>query len=107
MRALNRNCLCRNDFNPPRTQKGSNSGQLLVSVPARESQTPCKRCKRMAGATELECGASVTRQRSNQLNYVPNRGINNLPQNLAIKGFARFAYSALFARSRNNIPTFC
>src|SRR6267142_1416887 len=30
MRALNRNCLCRNDFNPPRTKKGSNSGQLLV-----------------------------------------------------------------------------
>jgi hypothetical protein len=32
----------------------------------------------MAGATELECGASVTGQRSNQLNYAPNRGINNL-----------------------------
>src|SRR5260370_32531789 len=36
----------------------------------------------------------VTGQRSNQLNYVPNRGINNLPQNLANKAFARFAYSA-------------
>ncbi len=51
---------------------------LLVSVPAPESQTPCKRRERMAGATELECGASVTGQGSNQLNYVPNRGINNL-----------------------------
>jgi hypothetical protein len=51
----------------------------------------------MAGAMELECGASVTGQRSNQLNYVPNRGINNLAQNLANKAFARFAYSALFA----------
>jgi hypothetical protein len=42
---------------------------LLVSVPAPESQTPCKRCKRIAGATELECGASVTGQSSNQRNY--------------------------------------
>jgi len=29
-------------------------------------------------ATGLEYAASVTGQRSNQLNYVPNRGINNL-----------------------------
>jgi hypothetical protein len=34
----------------------------------------------------------MTGQRSNQLNYVPNRGINNLAQNLANKAFARFAY---------------
>ena len=34
----------------------------------------------MAGTTGLEPAASaVTGQRSNQLNYVPNRRINNLP----------------------------
>ena len=36
--------------------------------------------ERMAGTTRLELATSaVTGQRSNQLNYVPNRGINNLP----------------------------
>ena len=36
--------------------------------------------KGMAGTTRLELATSaVTGQRSNQLNYVPNRGINNLP----------------------------
>jgi hypothetical protein len=36
--------------------------------------------KRMAGTTRLELATSaVTGQRSNQLNYVPNRGINDLP----------------------------
>jgi hypothetical protein len=39
----------------------------------------------------------MTGQRSNQLNYVPNRGINDLAQNLANKAFARSAYSALAA----------
>ena len=39
----------------------------------------------------------MTGQRSNQLNYVPNRGINNLAQIIANKAFARFAYSALTA----------
>ena len=35
--------------------------------------------KRMAGTTRLELATSaVTGQRSNQLNYVPNREINNL-----------------------------
>ena len=35
--------------------------------------------ERMAGTTGLEPAASaVTGQRSNQLNYVPNRGINDL-----------------------------
>jgi hypothetical protein len=34
----------------------------------------------MAGTTRLELATSaVTGQRSNQLNYVPNRGNNNLP----------------------------
>ena len=33
----------------------------------------------MAGTTRLELATSaVTGQRSNQLNYVPNRGINDL-----------------------------
>src|SRR5882724_8998082 len=54
--------------------------------------------ERMAGTTRLELATSaVTGQRSNQLNYVPNRGINDLAQNLANKAFARFAYSARFA----------
>ena len=40
----------------------------------------CNLLKNMAGTTGLEPAASaVTGQRSNQLNYVPNRGINNLP----------------------------
>jgi hypothetical protein len=35
--------------------------------------------KNMAGTTRLELATSaVTGQRSNQLNYVPNRGISNL-----------------------------
>ncbi len=54
--------------------------------------------KRMAGTTRLELATSaVTGQRSNQLNYVPNRGINDLAYNRANEGFARFAYSALIA----------
>ena len=54
-----------------------------------------KLLKRMAGTTGLEPATSaVTGQRSNQLNYVPNRGINDLAQNLANKAFASFAYSA-------------
>ena len=52
----------------------------------------------MAGTTGLEPAASaVTGQRSNQLNYVPNRGINDLQQIVANKAFAGFAYSALIA----------
>ena len=40
---------------------------------------PITPLKRMAGTTGLEPAASaVTGQRSNQLNYVPNREINNL-----------------------------
>src|SRR5260370_7549174 len=93
MRALNRKCLCRNEFNPPRTQKGSNSGQLLVSVPAPESQTPCKRCKRMAGATELECRPTVQRQPFNQLNYVPRPGNTNFAQKLPKKRFTPLPYT--------------
>ncbi len=41
---------------------------------------PSNCLKGMAGTTRLELATSaVTGQRSNQLNYVPNRGINNLP----------------------------
>jgi site-specific recombinase XerD len=53
---------------------------LFLFVPTPESQTFRKCLKRMAGTTRLELATSaVTGQRSNQLNYVPNRGINNLP----------------------------
>jgi hypothetical protein len=52
----------------------------------------------MAGTTGLEPAASaVTGQRSNQLNYVPNRGSNNLAEKTANKAFAGFAYSARVA----------
>ena len=41
---------------------------------------PSNRLKRMAGTTGLEPAASaVTGQRSNQLNYVPTRQINEMP----------------------------
>src|SRR5450755_749247 len=41
----------------------------------------------MAGTTRLELATSaVTGQRSNQLNYVPTRQINDLPENLAGQG---------------------
>ncbi len=40
---------------------------------------PSNCLKGMAGTTRLELATSaVTGQRSNQLNYVPSRGINNL-----------------------------
>src|SRR5207253_1076569 len=40
---------------------------------------------KMAGTTRLELATSaVTGQRSNQLNYVPNRGINNLRRLLSV-----------------------
>jgi hypothetical protein len=40
---------------------------------------PITPLERMAGTTRLELATSaVTGQRSNQLNYVPSRGINNL-----------------------------
>lgn len=41
-----------------------------------------------------------TGQRSNQSNYVLNRGINNLEENLANKGFARFAVAVLTGESK-------
>jgi hypothetical protein len=36
-------------------------------------------------------------QRSNQLNYVPTRQINEMRNNQCLCGFARFAYRALIA----------
>jgi hypothetical protein len=46
----------------------------------------------MAGTTGLEPAASaVTGQRSNQLNYVPTRQINNIQNRQRLCGFARFA----------------
>ena len=78
-------------------QKVSLNVHLLV-YHAILSEVELSRLERMAGTTGLEPATSaVTGQRSNQLNYVPNRGINNLAQNPANKAFARFAYSALFA----------
>src|SRR5580658_9674257 len=49
----------------------------------------------MAGTTGLEPAASaVTGQRSNQLNYVPTRQINEIRNRQCLYGFARFAYRA-------------
>jgi hypothetical protein len=49
----------------------------------------------MAGTTGLEPAASaVTGQRSNQLNYVPTRQINEMRNRQCLCGFARFAYRA-------------
>ncbi len=51
--------------------------------------------ERMAGTTGLEPAASaVTGQRSNQLNYVPTRQINEMRNRQCLCGFARFAYRA-------------
>ena len=52
----------------------------------------------MAGTTGLEPAASaVTGQRSNQLNYVPTRQINEMRNNQCLCGFAQIAYRALIA----------
>ena len=49
----------------------------------------------MAGTTGLEPAASaVTGQRSNQLNYVPTRQINEMRNNQCLCGFAQIAYRA-------------
>jgi hypothetical protein len=50
--------------------------------------------KGMAGTTGLEPAASaVTGQRSNQLNYVPTRQVNEMRKNQCLCGFAHFAIS--------------
>jgi hypothetical protein len=52
----------------------------------------------MAGTTGLEPAASaVTGQRSNQLNYVPTRQINEMRNNQCLYGFEQIAYRALIA----------
>src|SRR4029077_13176769 len=52
----------------------------------------------MAGTTGLEPAASaVTGQRSNQLNYVPTRQINEMRNNQCLCGFAQITYRALIA----------
>ncbi len=48
--------------------------------------------ERMAGTTGLEPAASaVTGQRSNQLNYVPTRQINEMRNRQGLCGLAQFA----------------
>lgn len=57
----------------------------------------------MAGTTGLEPAASaVTGQRSNQLNYVPTRQINEMRNNQFLCGLPRFSNRALFARKEQN-----
>ena len=57
---------------------------------------PTTPLKRMAGTTGLEPAASaVTGQRSNQLNYVPTRQINEMRKRQYLCGLARFAFFAL------------
>ena len=61
----------------------------------------------MAGTTGLEPAASaVTGQRSNQLNYVPTRQINEMRNRQCLCGFARFAYRApiAFGCLRERLP---
>ena len=54
---------------------------------------PSNLLKRMAGTTGLEPAASaVTGQRSNQLNYVPTRQINQMRSRQCLCGVARIAY---------------
>ena len=53
---------------------------------------PSNSLKRMAGTTGLEPAASaVTGQRSNQLNYVPTRQINEMRNRQCLCGIAPFA----------------
>ncbi len=60
---------------------------------------PSNSLKGMAGTTGLEPAASaVTGQRSNQLNYVPTRQINNLPENLARQGFCKLRIQRMLRR---------
>jgi hypothetical protein len=61
----------------------------------------------MAGTTGLEPAASaVTGQRSNQLNYVPTRQINEMRNNQCLCGYAQIAYRALFARNDQDCSLF-
>ena len=63
-----------------------------------QSRRPVKLFDGMAGTTGLEPATSaVTGQRSNQLNYVPTRQINQMRYIQCLCGFARFAWFALAA----------
>jgi hypothetical protein len=60
---------------------------------------PSNLLKRMAGTTGLEPAASaVTGQRSNQLNYVPTRQINEMRNRQCLCGVARIAQIAQSAQ---------
>jgi hypothetical protein len=50
---------------------------------------------------------AVTGQRSNQLNYVPNRQINQMRNNQCLCGVAQIAYRAQFARNDLNCSYSC
>ncbi len=68
---------------------------------------PSNLLKRMAGTTGLEPAASaVTGQRSNQLNYVPTRQINEMRNRQCLCGFVRFAYRALLTCDASECPYF-
>jgi hypothetical protein len=71
------------------------SGDITKQVTKQVDFSNHKPLKRMAGTTGLEPAASaVTGQRSNQLNYVPTRHINEMRNRQCLCGFARFAYRA-------------
>ena len=77
-----------------RSQKASLNVYLFV-YHAILSKVDLSHLERMAGTTGLEPATSaVTGQRSNQLNYVPTRQINQMRNRQYLCGFARFAYSA-------------
>ena len=61
----------------------------------------------MAGTTGLEPAASaVTGQRSNQLNYVPTRQINEMRNRQCLCGFASIAYDTPVAPGLPKEPDF-
>jgi hypothetical protein len=66
-------------------QNDSRSGKIL-----------CERSK--SGELSARHVHSVTGQRSNQLNYVPTRQINEMRNRQCLCGFARFAYVAQIAQ---------
>jgi hypothetical protein len=69
---------------------------------------PSNCLKGMAGTTRLELATSaVTGQRSNQLNYVPNRGINDLRKTKQIRRLQGLhtVHSSLTAHAVAAAPT--
>jgi hypothetical protein len=49
-------------------------------------------CEETADTRSIACRKSVTGQRSNQLNYVPTRQINEMRNRQCLCGVARIAY---------------